>query len=514
MRQSTRLFVNTAVTYARMLLTVGIGLLITRLVLKALGVEDYGIYTAVGAAAALFASLSNALTSSNNRHLAVEIGRGDAAALRRVFATIFAIHLAAAAGVVALGLAVSPLVLGWATIPPDRLGEAQWVFYLSLGTLATGLLVTPFGSLIRAHQEIPIATAFELLSRLLMLAAVAALFLVDHNRLALYAAGVLAGTLIAGLGLIAACLVRYPEARANPLRPHRPLIRELLGFTGWSFVGASIFTLRMQGTVYMLNVLFDPTVNAGYAVALQVVGYQNQLVFAILSAVQPAMATLQGKGAQRAVGQLVHVSSKYPLYMALLVLVPLMLEGPMLLDLWLDRVPPYAVVFSQLSAAAMCLMFVSNGMGMLMNARGYLRGVTLIAVAGHLGGIAAAWIAVTLLDYGPLAFPIMALAGSAAVSLIMRPLFVTRVTEHTLTGWLRDAVLPMALVAGTAFATAALPRLLLPPGWTRLAGVILLPPLAMMPIIWRIGLSELERSHLKRLATRITRQGGRGGGLL
>ena len=60
---------NTLFLYFRMLLTMGVGLFTSRLVLDALGVVDYGIYGLVGGIVTMFAFLNSAMSYFLNKIL-------------------------------------------------------------------------------------------------------------------------------------------------------------------------------------------------------------------------------------------------------------------------------------------------------------------------------------------------------------------------------------------------------------------------------------------------------------
>ena len=63
--------------YVRTLVVMLITLYTSRVVLKVLGVEDYGIYQVVGGLVAMFAILSNALSSAISRFITYEIEKGN-----------------------------------------------------------------------------------------------------------------------------------------------------------------------------------------------------------------------------------------------------------------------------------------------------------------------------------------------------------------------------------------------------------------------------------------------------
>ena len=57
MRSGKKIALNTGILYLKMILTAGITLYTTRLVLEGLGVEDYGIYNLIAGVVAMLAFL-------------------------------------------------------------------------------------------------------------------------------------------------------------------------------------------------------------------------------------------------------------------------------------------------------------------------------------------------------------------------------------------------------------------------------------------------------------------------
>ena len=80
-----RIAKNTLFLYVRMLLVMGVSIFTSRVILQTLGVEDYGIYNAVGGIVAVIGVLNGALSSSTSRFLAYELGMKDAEMLKRTF---------------------------------------------------------------------------------------------------------------------------------------------------------------------------------------------------------------------------------------------------------------------------------------------------------------------------------------------------------------------------------------------------------------------------------------------
>ena len=78
---------NTSLLYGRTALVMLVTLYTSRIILQALGVEDYGVYTAIGGIVSILSVVIGPIDSSISRFLTYELGRGDKDMLRRYFGT-------------------------------------------------------------------------------------------------------------------------------------------------------------------------------------------------------------------------------------------------------------------------------------------------------------------------------------------------------------------------------------------------------------------------------------------
>ena len=90
---SKRIAKNTILLYIRMLITMLVGLFTSRVVLDALGVEDFGIYNVVGGFVSMFVIVRAGLVSSTQRFLTFDLGKGDLKKLNQTFSTITLIYV-------------------------------------------------------------------------------------------------------------------------------------------------------------------------------------------------------------------------------------------------------------------------------------------------------------------------------------------------------------------------------------------------------------------------------------
>ena len=84
---------NTLMLYLRTLLSVVVGLYTSRVVLRTLGVEDYGIFGLVGGLVSILGFLNTSMAGATSRFITFDLGLGDLAKLRQTFNAAFQSHL-------------------------------------------------------------------------------------------------------------------------------------------------------------------------------------------------------------------------------------------------------------------------------------------------------------------------------------------------------------------------------------------------------------------------------------
>ena len=127
--QKKLLIKNSAALYMRMMLTIVIGLYTSRVVLEALGVDDYGIYNIVGGVVGLTSFLNASMSSASSRFITYELGKGDFSNLLKTFETSITIHL----GIAVLVFIICETIGIWfinykLVLPPGSLSAANFVF--------------------------------------------------------------------------------------------------------------------------------------------------------------------------------------------------------------------------------------------------------------------------------------------------------------------------------------------------------------------------------------------------
>ena len=165
-----RIAKNTLLLYFRMIFMMAVNLYTSRVILKVLGVEDFGIYNVVGGVVAMFSFLNSAMITSTQRFVTYEIGRGDAKRIKEVFSTSVYLHFFICIIVVLVAETVGMwLLLEKMVIPAERFSAAVWTFHLSVAACVIAIMSCPYNAVIIAHEKMSAFAYISLLEALLKL---------------------------------------------------------------------------------------------------------------------------------------------------------------------------------------------------------------------------------------------------------------------------------------------------------------------------------------------------------
>ena len=477
-----------------MLLMMFIGLFTSRVVLKVLGIEDAGIYNAVGGVVTVFTFITASISSAISRFMNFELGRGDMARLRRVFSTSVIIQLMLAALIVILVETAGVWHLEHRMkIPEGRMDAAMMVLHCSLGVLVINLLSVPFNAVIIAREKMSAFAAISILEAVLKLAVALLLYVSVFDKLETYAVLMLAVALIIRFTYGAYCHRHFEESRGR-LVFDAGLLKEMAGMAGWSFFGSSAMVFNTQGVNLAVNWFFGVAMNTARGVALQVEGIVKQFVTNFLTALNPQITKSYASGDRDYCFELVSKGIKYSALVVLLFAVPVLFEADLLLDIWLDEVPAHAATFVRLTMLVLLVDIVSNPLVTLAQATGDVRKYYLIT-----GLVSYSCLPLVLL-----AFRLGASAGWAYVIFVavyalvfgLKLVLMKQQTGFPALTFLKDVVLRLLLVTALSLILPFVLCMLMDDGWLRLLLVLFTGTASLAAATYCFALTDGERRVL------------------
>lgn len=377
-KESKRIAKNTILLYLRMLFLLVVSLYTSRVVLNALGVEDYGVYNVVGGIVTMFSILSGALCAAISRFITFELGSGNIEKLKRVFSCSVTIQIAIAFIITILAETVGLWFLNNKIVMDDsRLHAANWCYQFSIFTFCMNLLYVPYNASIIAHEKMSAFAYITILESLGKLFIAWLLLAWGGDRLIFFSGLMMLLAIIVVLMYIFYCKIKFEECSYHFVYDNA-LLKQMFGFAGWNFIGASSYVLREQGANILLNLFFGPTVNAARAVAVKVNSVVTGFVSNFMMALNPQITKSYANGERRYMFSLIFQGARLSYYILLLIGLPILLNTHYILVIWLQLVPEHTVIFVQLAIILTMSESISNPLVTAMLATGNIRNYQIV----------------------------------------------------------------------------------------------------------------------------------------
>lgn len=331
-----------------MMILMFVTLYTSRVMLEALGVIDFGISNVVGGIIVMLSFINGSMSLAVNRFLAFEMGKNGYEKLNNVFCTAVNIHFIIAILAVIIGETIGLwFVNTQLVIPAERIGAANWVYQFSIVAFVFTILRVPYNALIIAHEEMKFYAYIGILEGILRLAIAFSLLIIAIDKLALYGGMFAFVTGVISLTYYIKCKRSYQESEYSYAQGrNRPLLKEMLSYAGISTMGNLSTVIVNQGQNILLNIFFGPVVNAARAISYQINGALSQFVSNIYTAATPQVTKSYAANDREYLVKIVNQASLLSLICLLIFLIPIILELPFALKIWLgNNIPPNTALF-------------------------------------------------------------------------------------------------------------------------------------------------------------------------
>lgn len=350
-----------------------IGLYTSRLVLKALGFVDYGLYNVIGGFVVIFASLNTAMAVSTSRFFAYEIGKKEKGNLNEVYCNAFIIHFM----VCVLFFVLSETVGYWfmtnhMEIAPYRLFAAKCIYHFSVLGGCFSIMTVPFSSLIIAQEHMQSFAYLSIFDATLRIFIATFLLYCDFDRLVLYGFFIMLLIMMDFCLYAFFCYRKFPESHVK-LRPNKSTLIEMTKFSLWSLYGNFAGVASTQGINVLLNMFGGPILNAARGIAVQVQTAVTQFATNFQVALNPQIVKSYSDGSYDRTYELIICSARYTFFLLFILVFPLLLNIDYVLKLWLDDVPENTSAFVKLILITSFVNSMGNSIGVGIQASGRLK---------------------------------------------------------------------------------------------------------------------------------------------
>lgn len=496
MQVANRVAKNTLILYARMGITIFVSLYAMRLVLAALGTEDFGVFNVVGGAIAMLSFLNGAMASASQRFMSYAQGEGDFYRQKRIFNISVLLHFFIAIVVVIL-LQVAGYILfkGILNIDPERMEAAQLIFqFLIVSTFFT-ILSVPYDAVINAHENMLFVAVLGILEAVLKLCVAFFITYTTFDKLASY------GFLMASLTILLLLIRRiychriYEEVHVN-IRKYfdKSLFIEMTRFAGWSLLSSATSIITMQGTSIILNSFFGVLVNAAQGISNQVSGQLMAFSNTMLKALSPVIVKSEGGNQRDKMLTASMFGNKLSYLMLIFFSIPVIIEAPYILSLWLKDVPEYAVIFCQLSLIRLSISQLTVTFSTAIGATGNIRIYTISRAVIFMFLLPSCYV-VFFMGASPFAIYV------SLIIMVLSLLVVDIYYTHKLCGlsiifFVKNVILRCLNTTFLIVSIVCIPMFFMETSMTRLLVVLFLNFLAFFIISFLIGFNKTEKLML------------------
>lgn len=443
-----RVVLNTVIMYIQFILNVLIGFVSVRLILKALGQSDYGLYDLIAGVICLFSFITGSLAQATMRFISVSLGSGDNRESAEVYNASFWLHIIISI-ILCLLLEIVAFFFGdTLNIPPERFSTATIVFHFMVITLFININVSPLVALVSSCENFLFISIIAIIDSLLKLGVAISLLYASLDKLLLYGFLMM---VVSALNMLVYYI--YVKKKYKQLfyvgKPHFLKIKSLSSFVGWTLVDTFSTTLNRQGYAIMFNKFFGTVMNTSFALSRQLEGQVFTISSGVVNSMKPQVLKSYGSGDSDRMYRLSLTAGKFGLYMMSLVCIPLIVMMPDVLDIWLGTYPPETIIFSRLLIAACMAEQVTRGLVYANQASGDIKWFSLIVSILRLLALPVsviilykgydAWVAV-------LVFFVFETVGS-----ISRVFVLSRISDFKPMSFFRNVVMDVSLPLVVSF---------------------------------------------------------------
>lgn len=495
MINNKRIAKNILMLYLRMFFLMIVNLYTSRIVLQALGVEDYGVYNAVAGFITMFSLISSSITSAISRFITYVLGQEDHIKLKKVFSTALLIQITLALIIVLLVEFIGVWFLNTHMIIPDgREIAANWILQFALFTFVFNLWSTPYNAALIAHEKME---AFAYIGIFEGSANLVIAFLVMYSScdsLILYGGLMCIVAFITRLIYNIYCKRHFSECRFQWIFD-KQLFKEMCGFAGWNFIGSISGLLREQGINILFNVYYGPIVNAARGLASQVQAAITKFSQSFFVAVQPQITKSYANNKINESHDLVLRSSRLAFLLLTALILPVVIETKFLLEIWLKDVPEHTISFVRIILTASLIDSFSSPLVYLMLATGKIKKYQIIVGTFNILNFPIAWL--VLYCGGTPELSLLTIIVFSFIALLLRLMMLKSITNFPIIKFIKNTVMRCLFILIVSIIPSFIILKYMPIGLPRFCINIFLIEIVFFICTFLLGFNSNERRFLK-----------------
>ena len=480
---------NTLVLYVRVVFNAITTLFAVRFALKALGVVDYGLYSVLGSIVSFMAIFNTIMLATSNRFIAVAIGKGDLREVNEQFNINLLIHILIAFLTLAVALPIGDwYILRFVNYGGD-INLALKVFQFSIIGSALSFVSVPYNGLLMAKEKFWVFCGTDIIVHLLkMLLAISLLYFFE-NKLLVYSIGMAICISLPVLVYYIYCKKVFPEIVKFSLSRNKAKYKEVFSFSGWVAYGAFAMVGQSQGAALLVNNFFNTVMNTALGVANQAYALVSTFASSITQPIAPQITKNYASGNLDRCYSLFVFSNKLAFLSMLFISSPFLVAPEWILEVWLGKVPSFAISFIILITIDALVQSLYSGISNLIFASGK---IVLYQLVINTLRLTALFLGYVVLKAGAPAYALY----FAYIGISVLVFFVMQVILHKTIGFDNSLLWKKSYLPSFGVAVFFIPCCFLFSFVPPLLRIIIVA-IYLVVLIYCISLSKEERLYLK-----------------
>lgn len=329
-------------------ITVIVTLFTSRIILRELGVEDFGIFNVIGGFVSLMTFINGSLMHGIQRYLNYYKAQKNTLEETKIFSASYYILGCLAIVIIGIGETFGLWFLNnYLNIPSEKLFAANCVYQFSILTCLISLIQIPLTAAIVANEDMHVYAFVAFVEVGLKLLIAYLLYIVLLHKLIIYSILVAATSGIITSIYLIYCKKKYSICKIIKVTD-KNIYLELLSFSGWTVFGTSANVMSVQGINVIVNIFFGAIVNAARGIAVQVSTQLDNLINNIQVAMNPQLIQLFSAGNLDVMQKLMIDNFRWNFYLFWLCACPIFFNTKSVLYYWLGEIPDFTIIFTQL----------------------------------------------------------------------------------------------------------------------------------------------------------------------
>ena len=437
---------NTAALFARQIVILAINLYSLRVLLTALGVNDFALFNVIFNVAMLSSFIPIALGMITQRYFSFAIGAGEQSTLNRVHDATLAICIASTFLII-LGLETAGtwFVSHRLVVAPDKLSAAQALFQLAVLSLVFTNISSFYSSIVMAHEDMHVFALFSVMDAIMRLGAVLAIRNVVDDGVIIYGSLLCAVSVTMAVAYWIFCIGRYEECRPRRFRVEVTTLRDILAFSGWTLLGQVTTISRSHAVTILINQAFSPATVAARALANTVSAQVLAFSTNFSAALHPPIIKAHAAGEKAQMFTLIFTGSKITFFLVWAATLPIITSMPGILGYWLGTFPTETIAFTRLALIENAIVAISIPLMTAVRATGQMRLYELSLGGMQILVLLLSWLLIHA-GYPPYSVYVVAIAVNTLMFTV-RLAIAGYLTELPVGEYLKRVLVPVLLVA-------------------------------------------------------------------